>query len=201
MNPLKVGITGGIGSGKSVVCRIIRTMGYQTFDADNEAKLLYNDDQIKTKVINLLGTSAYLANGEPNRAYIAEKIFNDHELLNSLNQIIHPEVNRKFNHWVAAHAGEEIVFKEAAIMFESGSNRSVDVVIGVLASELTRVQRITKRDGKKETAIRAIMAKQMDQEAMAKLCNYTIINDENTPLMPQILDILNKLKIINKHGR
>lgn len=194
MKPLKVGITGGIGSGKSVVCRILKIMGYPVFDADREAKNLYREDHIQIAVTGLLGDKAYLSNGEPNKEFIRSKIFNNPELLLSVNHILHPAVNLKFMEWVKGCPATDVVFKEAAIMFESGSHKNLDIVIGVLADEATRIKRVEKRDNKTEAEIREIMLRQMDQKVMASKCDYTIMNDESKPLIPQIMNILTSVK-------
>ena len=194
MKPVKVGITGGIGSGKSVVSRILKTMGYPVFDADQTAKDLYLAEPIKNAVIELLGPSAYLKNGKPDKVFIAEKIFNDPLLLTSINNILHPQVNLKFKSWTEVHQNAPVVFKEAAIMFESGSHRSVDLVAGVLADEKTRIERVKIRDQKSEDEIRKIIQRQMNQTELAKMCDYTLVNDDRLPLMPQILSLLSQIQ-------
>jgi dephospho-CoA kinase len=198
MIPLKVGITGGIGSGKSIVSRILKTMGHPVFDADQTAKDLYLEKHIKISVMEVLGELSYLENGQPNKKYIAEQIFNNPVLLQSINNILHPEVNRRFFDWVNLNTGANIVFKEAAIMFESGSNKTVDLVVGILANESIRISRVMNRDSKSESEIRKIMMHQMKENELARICDYTIINDDSLPLMPQILKLLEKLKSSNK---
>jgi dephospho-CoA kinase len=198
MIPLKAGITGGIGSGKSIVSRILKTMGYPVFDADQTAKDLYLEKHIKLSVMEVLGELSYLENGQPNKKYIAERIFNNPVLLQSINNILHPEVNRKFYDWVNLNKDADIVFKEAAIMFESGSNKTVDLVVGILAKESIRISRVMNRDSKSESEIRKIMMHQMKENELAQICDYTIINDDSMPLMPQILKLLEKLKSSNK---
>ena len=198
MIPLKVGITGGIGSGKSIVSRILKTMGHPVFDADQTAKDLYLEKHIKISVMEVLGELSYLENGQPNKKYIAEHIFNNPVLLQSINNILHPEVNRRFFDWVNLNIDANIVFKEAAIMFESGSNKTVDLVVGVLANESIRISRVMNRDNKSESEIRKIMMHQMKENELARICDYTIINDDSLPLMPQILKLLEKLKSSNK---
>lgn len=194
MKPLKIGITGGIGSGKSIVCRILKIMGYPVFDADSAARNLYKENHIRQSVIRLLGEMAYLPNGELNKEFIRGKIFSNQDLLQSLNNILHPEVDLKFRNWISTCTGNEIVFKEAAIMFESGSNKNLDIVVGVVADESTRTKRVMKRDGKSESEIREIMLRQMNQKVMASMCDYTIINDDSLPLIPQILNVLMSVK-------
>lgn len=190
---LKVGITGGIGSGKSVVCKVLQTLGYPVFDADRVSKNLLIDSKIRSRVIDLLGPSAYLPTGEPDRQRIASMIFPAPRLLEQLNALLHPAVLEKFNFWVEEHRAAPLVFKEAAIMFESGSNRHLDLVVGVTAPELLRIKRVMQRDGKTEQAVRNIMQRQLPQDEMARRCHEILVNDEQTPLLPQILALTGKL--------
>lgn len=193
---LKVGITGGIGSGKSVVCKVLQTLGHPVFDADHESKSLLTDPEIRSKVIDLLGPSAYLPSGAPDRHRIASMVFPNPELLEQLNTILHPAVLKKFNQWVKEHQTAPLLFKEAAIMFESGSNRQLDLVVGVTAPESLRIKRVMQRDGKSEQAVRGIMKRQLPQDEMARKCEALLVNDEQTPLLPQILTLIDKLLTI-----
>lgn len=190
---LKVGITGGIGSGKSVVCKVLQTLGYPVFDADSESKSLLTDPKIRSEVVHLLGPSAYLPSGEPDRQWIASAIFPDARLLEQVNAILHPAVLEKFNTWIDEHHTAPLIFKEAAIMFESGSHRHLDLVVGVKAPESLRIKRVMQRDGKTEQAVRNIMQRQLPQDEMAKKCQELLVNDEQTPLLPQILALVGKL--------
>lgn len=190
---LKVGITGGIGSGKSVVCKVLQTLGYPVFDADSESKSLLTDPKIRSAVVHLLGPSAYLPSGEPDRQWIASAIFPDARLLEQVNGILHPAVLEKFNTWIDEHHTAPLIFKEAAIMFESGSHRHLDLVVGVKAPESLRIKRVMQRDGKTEQAVRNIMQRQLPQDEMAKKCQELLVNDEQTPLLPQILALVGKL--------
>lgn len=190
---LKIGITGGIGSGKSVVCKVLQSLGHPVFDADSESKSLLTDLEIRSKVIELLGPSAYLPSGEPDRQRIASMIFPDPRLLEQLNAILHPAVLEKFNRWVDEHRTAPLLFKEAAIVFESGSNRHLDLVVGVTAPESLRIKRVMQRDGKSEQEVRNIMKRQLPQDEMAKKCQEILVNDEITPLLPQILALVDKL--------
>lgn len=190
---LKVGITGGIGSGKSVVCKALQTLGYPVFNADRESKNLLIDPKIRSRVIDLLGPSAYLPSGEPDRQRIASMIFPNPRLLEQLNAILHPAVLEKFNIWIENHRAAPLIFKEAAIMFESDSHRHLDLVVGIAAPESLRLKRVIERDGKSEKAVRDIMKRQLPQDEMLRRCHEILVNDEHTPLLPQILALVGKL--------
>lgn len=190
---LKVGITGGIGSGKSLVCKALQTLGHPVFDADRVSKSLLTNAEIRSKVIKLLGSSAYHPSGDPDRKRIASMVFSDTKLLEELNALLHPKVLEEFGHWLEENHEAPLIFKEAAIMFESGSDRHLDLVVGVTAPESLRIKRVIKRDGKSEQAVREIMKRQLPQDEMARRCHEILVNDEQTPLLPQILALVGKL--------
>lgn len=190
-----VGITGGIGSGKSTISKCLQTMGYFVFNADEQASFaLEHDPEVVDQVKDLIGNGAYDSNGKANRAFIASKVFADNLLLKKLNTILHPVVRRMFDDWVADHKSEKTLFKEAAILFESGANQQVNEVIAVIAPESVRVQRVKKRDRRSEKEILDIMARQMNQDELVAKCQYVIKNDDHTPVMPALLELLNKLE-------
>jgi len=195
MKPRLVGITGGIGSGKSTISKCLQTMGYLVFNADDQASIaLDHHPEVVQYVKDLLGNEAYHVNGKANRAFIASKVFSDSQLLKQLNTVLHPVVRNMFDDWVAAHKGEKILFKEAAILFESGANKQVDEVIGVIAPESVRLRRVMKRDNRSEKEILDIMARQMNQDELAAKCQHIIINDDHTPVMTALLELLKKLE-------
>ena len=190
---MKIGITGGIGSGKSIVCRVLKTMGYPVFDADIAAKkIMLQDIVVKSEVIALLGEGAYIK-GELNRAYIAEKIFNNDVLREQLNQIVHPAVRKSFQSW-SDEQEQDYTFMEAAILFETGGDKNFDEVILVTANEETRIQRVVKRDGASRNDILKRMAKQMPESEKETKTNLVIYNEVDRLIIPQILSILKKLK-------
>ena len=195
---LKVGITGGIGSGKTIVCRIFETLGAPVYYADLEARRIMRDDiAVRELILQLLGAEAYKGQ-ELNRSYIASRIFGDRDLLRQVNSIVHPAVHNDFLHWVSTVTEASYVIKEAAILFESGSASDLDHTVLVYASEETRIQRVIERDGTDPEQVRQRMLNQMPDEEKKKLADYVILNDLNKMLIPQVVDIhvefLNKLK-------
>lgn len=190
-----VGITGGIGSGKSTIARCLQTMGYHVFNADEQASFaLENNLEVVQQVKSLLGDEAYDNNGKANRPFIASKVFGDSGMLEKLNEILHPVVKKMFDDWVACHSDQRVLFKEAAILFESGANQQVDEVIAVVAPQNVRMQRVKQRDGRSEKEILDIMSRQMNQDELMAKCQHVIINDGHTPVMPALLELLKKLE-------
>lgn len=195
MKPLQLGVTGGIGSGKSVVCRIFEKMGIPIYNADTEAKrLLDTDRQVREKVIMLLGEKAYAAEGTADRAYIASLVFADDSKLDALNKIIHPAVQNDYLDWVSKHSNHPIVIKEAAIMFESGSYKGMDYIVAVIAPEEVRIKRVMERDGKTAEQVRRIMEKQLPETELIKRSKSIIINNDKVPVLKQVLELLQHLK-------
>jgi dephospho-CoA kinase len=184
---LKVGITGGIGSGKTTVCKILESLGIPVYYADERAKLLMSSDRsIKTKIKKLLGKEAYFRNGRLNRKYISSKVFVDKSLLEELNSIVHPAVADDSNAWFLSQINYPYAIKEAALLVESGSYKELDHIILVTASEEIRIQRVIKRDKISQDAVRARMSKQLSDEEKKKYCDLVLINDGQSPLLPQI---------------
>jgi len=195
MKPLQLGVTGGIGSGKSVVCRIFEELGIPVYNADIEAKrLLEADMQVREKVILLLGKKAYSLEGTANRSYIASLVFADDSKLEELNNIIHPAVQNDYLEWVSKHVVHPIVIKEAAIMFESGSYKGMDYIVAVIAPEEMRIKRVMNRDGKTKEQVRNIMAKQLPETELIKRSKSIIINNDKIPVLRQVLELLQHLK-------
>lgn len=189
---LKAGITGGIGSGKSTVCQVFETLGIPVFYADDAAKyLMQHDEQIKQQIITLFGQEAY-HNKELNRKYISNVVFNDKEKLTQLNAITHPAVIAYGEEWMQKQ-NAAYTLKEAALFFESGSNKNMDVMIGVSAPLHLRIQRTMKRDQISEAAMLERISKQMNEEEKMKRCDFIIINDDKTSVIEQVMDIHQKL--------
>lgn len=187
---ITVGITGGIGSGKSFICHILEQMGYPVFYADKVAKtLLAENAEIGEAIKNLLGDEAYLPNGVPNKPYIAAAIFNDGDKLKAMNAIVHPAVRKAFSDF-AQQQESAMVFNEAAIIFETDSYKQFNKTILVTAPKALKLRRVLKRDQTTEADIEARMAKQWTDEQKMPLANYVIQNGENDMLLPQITDIL-----------
>lgn len=194
---LKVGVTGGIGSGKSVVCRMLEAKGYPVFYSDEEAKELSdNDPQIKKQLIELFGDTIYLDQGL-NRTRLAEKIFGNEELRQQVNAIIHPRVRQAFDEFCKKQ-NTSIIFNEAAILIETGAYKNFDVIVLVSAPENMRIERVVERDGADEVSVRQRMSKQWSDDKKRKFADFEIVNDESQPLEVKVDDMLNYLT--SSHG-
>ena len=186
----KIGITGGIGSGKSVVCELFRLHGIPVFDADIEAKKL-NDTlpTIREKLTQLFGNDLY-ENNRLNRQKLASLIFSDTSALQKVNAIIHPEVAACFKQWAEKQQNAPFVVIETAILFESGFDRLVDKTVTVSAPLDVRIERIIKRDGATRAQIEARMSQQMPEEKKVRLSDFVVVNDGYVSLIEQTHSIL-----------
>ncbi|MDX9768890.1 MAG: dephospho-CoA kinase [Tenuifilaceae bacterium] len=190
---LRVGITGGIGSGKSTVCKIVEAMGYPVYSADHWARELTNTNPtIVDGVKQLFGENVY-TNNELNRKQVGQMVFADKLLLQQLNAIIHPVVANHFEQWVRARSRHRLVFKEAAILFESGAYRQVDKTVAVWAPDELRVQRVVNRDGITPGEVRQRMANQMQQDELVKRADFVINNVDNELLTTQLVSLIDNL--------
>ncbi|MFA0961721.1 dephospho-CoA kinase [Roseivirga sp. BDSF3-8] len=198
--PLKVGLTGGIGAGKSVVAKVFAVLGVPVYEADDRAKyLLTHDTVLKQSVTDAFGKDAYLENGEPNRPYLAEKVFGDEERLAVLNGLVHPRIGEDFAEWHMANEGAPYVLKVAALLFESGSYHQLDKIITVSASEKERVERTLMRDQHRSQAqIRSIIERQMPAQEKELQSNFVIKNDKGDAVIPQVLDLHKKLLTLSE---
>jgi dephospho-CoA kinase len=185
---LQIGITGGIGSGKSIVCRIFSALGVPVYSADDRAKWLLNHDlSLKSAVTQLLGSEAYLPNGIYNRAWVASQVFQNPPLLQKLNAIVHPRVGEDTQEWVEQNTNAPYLIKEAAIMAKAGQNNALAQVIVVHAPAALRVARVLKRDPQRsEKEVRDIIARQISDEERHKIADFVINNDESQLLIPQV---------------
>lgn len=189
---LKVGLTGGIGSGKSTVAAIFEVIGIPVYYADAAAKrLMNNNPTLKQQIIELFGDEAY-KNGQLDRTLIASRVFGDTSKLEQLNNLVHPITINDAEKWMGEQKGHYAI-KEAAIIFESGSNRSLDKVIGVFAPEAIRIQRVMERDNVTADTVKKRMSNQMNEEAKMQRCDYVIYNDETRFLIPQVIAIHRQL--------
>lgn len=189
---LKIGITGGIGSGKSTVARVFETLGIPVYSADDAAKRLMQDDpELKKQIIELLGESAY-ENGKLNRAWISAQTFGNPETVQKLNAIVHPVTIRDAAEWMARQK-THYTLKEAALIFESGAEKSLDYVIGVSAPEDLRIRRVMERDGTSREAILKRMQNQLNEDEKMKRCDFVIYNDEIQMIIPQVLALHQQL--------
>lgn len=186
--PIKVGITGGIGSGKSFVCQILEKMGYPVYYSDTESKrLTATNPVIKEGLIQLLGQEVFIEN-TLNKAFLASKLFQDDTIREKVNQLIHPIVRADFQEWANLQKSE-IVFNEAAILMETGSYKTLDFTVLVTADKELRIQRTMKRDNISREDVLARMSKQWDDDRKMKLADFVIYNDER-PLMVQIEEMV-----------
>lgn len=189
---ISVGITGGIGSGKTTVCSIFEQFGVPVYYADEMAKSLYQrDEKLRDAVKELLGEDAFDHEGSLNRVWVKEKVFSDPTLLKGLNDLVHPRIFKDFELWCNLREveGHKYVLKEAAILFESGAHETVDVVVGVLASKEVRKQRAMDRGGLTEADVESRMLSQWPQEAWEDRCEYLIHNDGTSSLIEQVVKI------------
>lgn len=191
---IKIGITGGIGTGKSTVCRIFQMLGIPVYNADAEAKMLMiNDNTLKSSIINLLGHECYL-NNELNRVYIASKVFNDKKLLKKLNGLVHPIVKNDFIKWCEKQHTSYLIY-EAALMIESGSYKLLDKIIVVTAPFEQRIARVCERDKVDREKVLGRINNQLSQEDMLKYADHVIINNGKMSLIKQVHELHLKFNI------
>ena len=185
-----IGITGGIGSGKSLICKIFSTMNIPIYDADSRAKYLINNDLfLKNSIKTLLGKNAYLPTGKYNRKWVASQVFNNPDLLKQLNSLVHPCVHKDSHDWVKKYSKSPFLIYEAALMKAVGDNNMFDKVIVVNAPINLRIQRIQVRDKRSEQEIKDIIARQISDEERLKIADYVIENDDKEPVLEQVLEL------------
>ena len=190
---LKIGVTGGIGSGKSFVCSIISAMGYPVFNADIEArKIIDIDPEVVSSIKTLFGDAIYV-NGQLDRRKVAELVFSNPFQLAQLNSIVHPAVANYFEKWANLYCSRPLIIKEAAILFESGAYQSVDKTIIVTAPLEIRIRRVEQRDGASRETILNRMSNQLPQEELIKRGDFIIENDGIQLILPQIVTVVNSL--------
>ena len=183
---LRIGLTGGIGSGKSTVARIFEVLGIPVYKADDEAKRLMTEDvTLRSNIISSFGEASY-TNDILNRKYLSEQVFNDSEKIKLLNSLVHPATLKDAAEWMEKQKAPYVI-KEAALIFESGSEKMLDYVIGVKAPLALRIERTIKRDNVTSERVQARIDLQMDEEEKLHLCDYIIVNDEKQMLIPQVL--------------
>ena len=175
----KIGITGGIGTGKTSACKLFEQLDIPVFYADYEAKwLMMNKAEIKSELISLFGEQAYL-DGELNRGFLAQKIFSDATLKSKMEQIIHPAVALHFKEWADKHKDKQYVLKEAALIYETRGEEKLDAVIVVHADEQIRIQRVMSRDQSTEAQVQDRIKNQMDQMIKVKKADFLIENNDD----------------------
>ncbi len=194
---LKIGLTGGIGSGKSTVANMFKILGIPVFDADSAAKNIMNEDEeLKAKITSTFGPQSYI-NDELNRKYIAGIVFNDAFKLDQLNALVHPAAINAAKEWISKQHTPYAV-KEAALLFESGSAEGLDFVIGVFAPQALRIQRVMERDNVSRDEVLKRISRQIDEDIKRRLCDFVLINDEQQLLIPQVIALHEKLLQISK---
>ncbi len=189
---LRIGLTGGIGSGKSTVAAIFETLGIPVYYADSAAKRMMNEDAaLKAQIIEHFGESLY-TDGKLNREQMAALVFNQPAQLSLLNSLVHPATIADAEKWMATRHSPYAI-KEAALIFESGSEKQLDYVIGVKAPEAIRMQRVIQRDGISKEQVQARMDQQMNEQDKLNRCDFIIHNDEQSLLIPQVVSLHQQL--------
>ncbi len=195
---ITVGITGGIGSGKSTVCNVFRLLGVPVFVADEAAKILTNTSpEIKNGLIDLFGSDIYTPNGTIDRKKLAGIIFNDELQLQKVNKLVHPVVRAEYQNWVQQQNAPYVIH-EAAILFETGFYKMMDFSILVSAPERIRIERVTQRDGSRPEEVKERMSRQWNDEQKRELATIELKNDNRELLIPQIVKIDKQLKEYGK---
>jgi dephospho-CoA kinase len=189
---LKVGLTGNIGSGKTLVAGIFKTLSVPVFDADSEARAVVRSQEIRNDLRTLFGEQIF-EQGEINRKALAGIVFRDKEKLRQLNAIIHPKVRQSFRTWITDHPRAPYVLYEAAILIETGFYRQLDKTIVVTAEKELRISRVMQRDNVSRQMVEQRMANQWDEQQKTAAADFIITNNENDQLIPQVLKIHNTL--------
>ncbi len=200
--PFQVGVTGGIGSGKSLVCQIFQILGIPVYDADQRARwLMNNDEPLRMAIIHSFGPQSFDSNSTLNNTYLAKAVFNDKEKLEELNKLVHPIVEEDYEQWLLPHSKEKYVIKEAALLFETGSYQILNAIVVVSAPEELRIERVLKRDPfRTREQIMKILKNQFSEVKKLKLADYILDNDLNSMVIPQVLElhkIFENKKVIN----
>lgn len=189
---LRIGLTGGIGSGKSTVAKIFETLGIPVYYADDASKRLLNEnEELKSAIEKHFGKDTY-QNGQLNRKLLSSLVFNNAEKLALLNSIVHPATIKDAENWMQQQKAPYAI-KEAALIFESGSQEHLDKVVGVYAPAAIRINRVMQRDKVSREEVMNRMNKQINEEIKMRLCDYVITNDEQQLLIPQVTAIHNML--------
>ncbi len=196
---LKIGITGGIGSGKTTVCNLFKNLGVPVFCSDDEARfILNNDEAMINDVKKLFGRDMYTAEGLMDRPRMATLVYSDPNAMEQISQLVHPKVNDKFLSWVEENEGAAYVLKEAAILFETGRYHDLDKIINVFAPKEIRLERVMKRDKMIKEEVFKRMRYQYTDEERNKLSDFIIMNENKSELLPQVMELheifLNEIK-------
>jgi dephospho-CoA kinase len=195
---LKVGLTGNIGSGKSIISRMFSTLGVPVYHADQEAKKFFNDPSVKEKIQGLFGERILATDREIDSRSLANIVFSDKKELMKLDSILHPRVINDFLHWCEAFTNHPYVIQEAAIIYESGVEGLFDKIIHVSCPKEIAIERVVKRDGIDTSLILQRMRFQMEDDEKAGLSDFVIFNNGNEMVIPQVISIHGKLKEISE---
>ena len=199
---LRIGITGGIGSGKSVVAKVFAALGVPVYDSDSRAKhVMAHDLVLRAQLQAAFGAEAYDAAGQLNRPYLANVAFNDAAQLARLNALVHPRVGEDFATWSAAQAaaGQPYILKEAALLYESGAYRGLDAIITVFAPAEVRAARVLRRDSHRSAAdVQAIMNKQLSEDEKLARAEHVVYNDDSQLVLPQVLALDAAFRALSK---
>lgn len=189
---LKIGITGGIGSGKSMVAKVFEHLGIPVYNADTAAKsLMENDPALRASITELFGPEAYI-NGTLNRFYISSLVFKDRSKLEALNALVHPATIKYGKDWMSLQTTPYAI-KEAALIFESGTQNELDYVIGVYAPQTLRIHRVMQRDNVTREQVLQRMANQIEESVKMRLCDFVVVNDDQQLVLPQVLALHERL--------
>ncbi|HRG80612.1 MAG TPA: dephospho-CoA kinase [Cyclobacteriaceae bacterium] len=197
--PIQIGITGGIGSGKSLVCKIFGVLGVPAYDADSRAKNLMTTDGILIDQIKKeFGSLSYDVKGGLNREFLSATVFSKQDKLKQLNALVHPRVAVDYKQWVEEHAGNKYVLKEAALLFESGSYKELDKIIVVTAPKEIRIERVLARDNHRtKEDVEKIIQNQISEEEKEAKANFIIRNNESELIVPQVVDLHKRFNSMN----
>ena len=188
---LKIGVTGGIGSGKSIVCQCFKLMGVPVYDSDSRAKwVMHHDPELREQLISTFGPDTFDAQQNLNRPYLSQKVFHNATELARLNALVHPQVRKDFHTWLKANQQAAYVLKEAALMFESNAYTQVDHVLTVSAPSALRLARTLQRDSHRTPSeVEAIMAKQLPEEERVRRAQFVLYNDDAQLVLPQVVKL------------
>ncbi len=188
-----LGVTGGIGSGKSLVCDIFKHLGVPIYNSDKRAKeLMSSSPDLVSAISELFGEQAYI-DGQLNRKHIASVVFNDDDKLQALNNIVHPAVGKDFESWLKENSTAPLLIKEAAIMIESGAYKSLDKLLVVSAPMDLRIQRVVQRDNVTAEEVSKRMNKQLSEDELLEYADYVVHNDGEHLIVPQVINIYNHI--------
>lgn len=193
---LEIGITGGIGAGKTIITKIFSLLNIPVYDADTHAKwLMVNDKNLIDQIIKTFGPESYGLDGSLNREHLSKVAFSSEKKTRSLNDIVHPAVGSHYNNWVTSHKMAPYVLKEAALLFESQSYKQLDSVVTVFAPEEVRIKRVLARDPhRSREQILNIIKSQMADEKKIEMADFVIYNDDRKLIIPQVIEIDKRLR-------